>query len=60
MTTWPKDELRRISEADDLHISPLREDGVTYGTPTWQVTLWMHCADRAATISPCATAAIRG
>jgi len=35
MTTWPKDELRRISEADDLHVSPLREDGVTYGTPTW-------------------------
>jgi hypothetical protein len=33
--TWPKDELRRISEADDLHISPFREDGATYGTPTW-------------------------
>jgi len=25
-----------------------------------QVTLSMHCADRAATISPCATVAIRG
>ena len=35
MTTWPKDELRSIVEADDLHISPFREDGVTYGTPTW-------------------------
>ena len=35
MTSWPKDELRRIAVADDLHISPLREDGVTYGTPTW-------------------------
>src|SRR5207248_1382840 len=35
MTTWSKDELRKIAEADDLHISPLREDGVTYGTPTW-------------------------
>ena len=35
MMTWPKDELRRIAEADDLHISPLREDGITYGTPTW-------------------------
>ena len=35
MTTWPKDELRKIAEADDLHISPFREDGVTYGTPTW-------------------------
>src|SRR5215472_6958531 len=34
-TTWSKDELRKIAEADDLHISPFREDGVTYGTPTW-------------------------
>ena len=30
-----RDQLRRITEADDLHISPFREDGVTYGTPTW-------------------------
>src|SRR6059036_3000884 len=35
MTAWSKEELRRIAEADDLHISPFREDGVTYGTPTW-------------------------
>ena len=35
MSAWPKDELRMIAEADDLHISPFREDGVTYGTPTW-------------------------
>jgi hypothetical protein len=35
MTTWAKDELRRIAGADDLHVSPFREDGVTYGTPTW-------------------------
>lgn len=35
MNRWPKDELRKIAETDDLHISPLREDGVTYGTPTW-------------------------
>ncbi|MEC0206960.1 DUF2255 family protein [Paenibacillus lautus] len=35
MGTWLKDELNRIAEADDLHISPFREDGVTYGTPTW-------------------------
>jgi len=33
--TWPKSELRRIAETDDLHISPFREDGKTYGTPTW-------------------------
>lgn len=35
MMTWTDDELRKIAEADDLHISPFREDGVTYGTPTW-------------------------
>ncbi len=35
MTKWPDDELRRIAGADDLHIAPFRDDGVTYGTPTW-------------------------
>ena len=33
--SWSKDELRKIAEADDLHIAPFREDGVTSGTPTW-------------------------
>jgi hypothetical protein len=32
---WPSEELRKIAEADDLHIAPFREDGTTYGTPTW-------------------------
>jgi hypothetical protein len=44
MTAWPKDELRKIAEADDLHISPFREDGVTYGTPTW---IWSVAVDGA-------------
>lgn len=35
MTTWSQDELRRIAAADDLHVSPFRADGATYGTPTW-------------------------
>ena len=35
MSSWSKDELRKIGESDDLHISPFRQDGVTYGTPTW-------------------------
>jgi hypothetical protein len=41
MSKWSKDELRKIAEADDLHISPFREDGVTYGTPTriWSVAV---------------------
>jgi len=32
MISWSKDELRKIAEADDLHISPFREGGLTYGT----------------------------
>lgn len=44
MPTWPKDELRKIAEADDLHISPFREDGKTYGTPTW---IWSVAVDDA-------------
>jgi hypothetical protein len=44
MTTWSRDELSQIAEADDLHISPLREDGVTYGTPTW---IWSVAVDDA-------------
>lgn len=44
MTTWLKEELRRIAEADDLHISPLRGDGLTYGTPTW---IWSVSVDDA-------------
>lgn len=35
MAKWSKDQLRKIAAADDLHIAPFREDGVTYGTPTW-------------------------
>jgi hypothetical protein len=44
MTAWPKGELRKIVEVDDLHISPYREDGVTYGTPTW---IWSVALDDA-------------
>lgn len=44
MPTWPKGELRKIAEADDLHISPFREDGKTYGTPTW---IWSVAVDDA-------------
>jgi hypothetical protein len=44
MTSWSKDELRKIGETDDLHISPLREDGITYGTPTW---IWSVVVDGA-------------
>jgi len=42
LATWSKDELRKIAETDDLHISPFREDGNTYGTPTW---IWSVVVD---------------
>lgn len=32
---WSQNELSQIIKADDLHIAPFREDGKTYGTPTW-------------------------
>ena len=44
MTGWTKEELRKIDAADDLHISPFREDGSTYGTPTW---IWSVTVDGA-------------
>ncbi|MFL6353411.1 MAG: DUF2255 family protein [Bryobacteraceae bacterium] len=42
MSLWPTEELGRIAENDDLHISPFREDGKTYGTPTW---IWSVAVD---------------
>jgi hypothetical protein len=35
MSGWITEELDKIAKADDLHIAPFREDGKTYGTPTW-------------------------
>lgn len=31
----PTDQLAKIANSDDLKVSPLRDDGVSYGTPTW-------------------------
>ena len=44
MIRWSKNELQKIAETDDLHISPFREDGKTYGTPTW---IWSVVVDDA-------------
>ena len=38
------DGLRRIADADDLHVPPFRADGTTYGTPTW---IWSVAVDGA-------------
>ena len=42
MTRWRQAELEKIEEADDLHVAPFREDGKTYGTPTW---IWSVAVD---------------
>ena len=44
MTDWTPEDLQRIAASDDLHVSPFREDGVTYGTPTW---IWSVVVDGA-------------
>jgi hypothetical protein len=44
MAAWRKAELERLAAADDLHVAPLRDDGVTYGTPTW---IWSVVVDEA-------------
>ena len=49
MSAWSKNELSKITEADDLHIAPLRENGVTYGTSTW---IWSVAVDGALYIRP--------
>jgi hypothetical protein len=42
MSARDQAELRKITQADDLHIAPFREDGKTYGTPTW---IWSVAVD---------------
>jgi len=42
MSAWSKTEIAKIAAADDLHISPFRDDGTTYGTPTW---IWSVVVD---------------
>lgn len=46
---WASADLQKIIQADDLHIAPFREDGVTYGTPTfiWCVEVDGHLYVRA-------------
>lgn len=42
MSSWTQDELEKIAGTDELHISPLREDGTTYRAPT---TIWSVAVD---------------
>ena len=49
MSAWPKDELHKIAQSDDLHVSPFRDDGKTYGTPTW---IWFVVVDGSLYVRP--------
>lgn len=42
MKTWNENEIALIAASDDLHVSPFRDDGQTYGTPTW---IWSVVVD---------------
>jgi hypothetical protein len=37
-----QNEIVKIAQKDDFHIAPYREDGITYGTPTW---IWSVAVD---------------
>ena len=43
INSWNEDDLRAIAQSHDLYISPFREDGTTYGTPT---LVWPLVVDR--------------
>jgi hypothetical protein len=49
MSAWKEGELSKIAASDDLHISPFREDGKTYGTPTW---IWSVVVDGKVYVRP--------
>lgn len=50
MTTWSAEQLASIQKTTDLYVSPFREDGVTYGTPTqtWALVVGTSVYVRAA------------
>ena len=49
MNTWNENEIAKIAASDDLHVSPFRDDGQTYGTLTW---IWSVVVDRKLFVRP--------
>ena len=47
---WTTEQLKTIDENEDLFVSPFREDGTTYGTPTqtWALVVGGNVYVRAA------------
>jgi hypothetical protein len=50
MANWSADQLKAITENQDLYVSPFGEDGTTYGTPTqtWALVVGGNVYVRAA------------
>jgi hypothetical protein len=50
MSEWSTEQLALIADTDDLFVSPFREDGTTYGTPTqtWALVVGNNVYVRAA------------
>jgi hypothetical protein len=50
MEEWSADQLKTIAENENLFVSPFREDGTTYGTPTqtWALVVGSNVYVRAA------------
>lgn len=50
MTAWSPDQLKAIEAHEGLYVSPYREDGSTYGTPTetWALVVDANLYVRAA------------
>jgi len=48
---WDRDQLAEIIDNDDLHVAPLRDDGATFGTPTWILKPGSECSFLHAAIS---------
>lgn len=42
MSNWDAQTLAAIAAADDLHVAPFRDDGITSGTLTW---IWSVAVD---------------
>ena len=49
MSKWSSEKIRKIADTDDLHIAPFRDDGATYGTPTW---IWSVVVDDGLYVRP--------
>ena len=55
MSRWVTERFDRVARTDDLHIAPLRDNGVTCGTLTWIWPASSTTVGRRASARSCAT-----